>query len=78
MDLGAWEPIIGLSREVLFSAAAVAFLAAAILKGNAGANEKRQELALDVLKGSLVAVALGALAEPLFNLYMGFTAAGGP
>lgn len=72
MDLGAWAPIISMLREILFSAAAVAFLGAAIIKGAAGANEQRQELALDMLKGSLVAIAIGALAEPLFNLYMSF------
>ncbi len=72
MDLGAWQPIISVLKEVLYSAAAVAFLGAAILKGYAGANEQRQELALDMLKGSLIAIAIGTLAEPLYNLYMGF------
>ncbi len=72
MDMGAWEPIISLLKDVLYPAAGIAFLAAAILKANAGANEQRHELALDVLKGSLVAVAIGTLAEPLYNLYMGF------
>ncbi len=72
MDMGAWQPIITLMNEVLYAVAGVAFMSAAILKAYAGANEQRHELALDMLKGSLVAVAIGTLAEPLYNLYMGF------
>ncbi len=76
MDVGAWEPIISMLKAILYPAAGIAFLGAAILKANAGANEQRHELALDCLKGALVAFAIGTLAEPLFNLYMGFTAVG--
>lgn len=72
MDVGAWEPIISTLQKILVPASGVAFLAAAILKANAGANEQRHELAMDCLKGSLVALAIGVLAEPLYNLYTGF------
>lgn len=72
MDMGAWEPIISMLKAILLPVAGIAFLAAAILKANAGANEQRHEMALDCLKGSLVALAIGTLAEPLYNLYMGF------
>jgi hypothetical protein len=73
-DYGPWGGVIALLRGLVLVAGGVGFVVGWGVKALAGPNSEAQELGNRILAGTLAGLLLGLLAEPLYNLFVHWTA----
>lgn len=71
-EYGDWTPIIGFMTPLLLGVATIVLVVGGIMMQTAAGNEKRHGWGMALVKGALGGYVIGALAEPLYALFVAF------
>ena len=70
---GPWGTLIGLLQGLLVAAGGVGFVTGLAVKSLAGPRDAAQALGNRILEGSVVGLLVGLSAEPIYDLFVGWT-----
>ena len=71
-EWGDWAPIIEFMTPLLMGVATIMLVVGGLVIQTAAGNEKREHLGWGIVKGGFGGYAIGALAQPLYMLFVGF------
>lgn len=70
---GPWGALIGLLQGLLIVAGGVGFVTGLAVKSLAGPRDGAQALGNRILEGSVAGLIIGLSAEPIYDLFVGWT-----